>query len=129
MIEVKHVSKSFDGTLVLKDISVVFEAGKTNMIIGQSGSGKTVLMKSVIGLHKIDQGRIEYDGRNLPDMKMKDIRKLRKEVGMLCFFTERVNTDNPVVNDDVLSVLVALLFCSAIEHTFFSESALVLMYV
>ena len=83
MIEVKHVSKSFDGTLVLKDISVVFEAGKTNMIIGQSGSGKTVLMKSVIGLHKIDQGRIEYDGRNLPDMKMKDIRKLRKEVGML----------------------------------------------
>lgn len=83
MIEVKHVSKSFDGNLILKDISVVFEAGKTNMIIGQSGSGKTVLMKSVIGLHKIEQGRIEYDGRNLPDMKMKDIRNLRKEVGML----------------------------------------------
>jgi phospholipid/cholesterol/gamma-HCH transport system ATP-binding protein len=53
------------------------------MIIGASGSGKTVLMKSIIGLHRIDNGRIEYDGRNLPDMKMKDIRVLRQEVGML----------------------------------------------
>ena len=53
------------------------------MIIGASGSGKTVLMKSVIGLHRIDKGRIEYDGRNLPDMKMGEIRLLRREVGML----------------------------------------------
>lgn len=83
MIEVKNVDKSFDGNQVLKDVSVVFETGKTNMIIGQSGSGKTVLMKSVIGLHRIDKGRIEYDGRNLPDMKMKEIRMLRREVGML----------------------------------------------
>ena len=83
MIEVKNVYKSFEGNTVLKDISVCLEAGKTNMIIGQSGSGKTVLMKSIIGLHKIDQGRIEYDGRNLPEMRMKEIRLLRKEVGML----------------------------------------------
>ena len=83
MIEVKNVSKSFEGNKVLKDVSVLLEAGKTNMIIGQSGSGKTVLMKSIIGLHRVDQGRIEYDGRNLPDMKMKEIRTLRKEVGML----------------------------------------------
>jgi phospholipid/cholesterol/gamma-HCH transport system ATP-binding protein len=53
------------------------------MIIGASGSGKTVLMKSIIGLHRIDTGRIEYDGRNLPDMRMKEIRILRREVGML----------------------------------------------
>jgi len=83
MIEVKNIYKSFDGNQVLKDISATFEAGKTNMIIGQSGSGKTVLMKSIIGLHRIDKGRIEYDERNLPDMTMRDIRVLRREVGML----------------------------------------------
>lgn len=83
MIEVKNVDKSFDNNHVLKNVSAVFENGKTNMIIGASGSGKTVLMKSVIGLHRIDSGRIEYDGRNLPDMHMSDIRMLRREVGML----------------------------------------------
>ena len=83
MIEVKNVNKSFDGNHVLKNVSAVFETGKSNMIIGASGSGKTVLMKSIIGLHRIDTGRIEYDGRNLPDMRMKEIRILRREVGML----------------------------------------------
>lgn len=83
MIEVKNVDKSFESNHVLKNVSAVFENGKTNMIIGASGSGKTVLMKSVIGLHRIDKGRIEYDGRNLPDMKMGEIRLLRREVGML----------------------------------------------
>jgi len=83
MIEVKNLDKSFDGNQVLKNISAVFETGKTNMIIGQSGSGKTVLMKSIIGLHRIDKGRIEYDGRNLPDMRMSEVRILRREVGML----------------------------------------------
>ena len=83
MISVKNVIKSFDGHVVLDDVSTCFEDGKVNMIIGQSGSGKTVLMKSVIGLHRIDSGRIEYDGRNLPDMKQKEIRLLRREVGML----------------------------------------------
>ncbi|MBP1664318.1 MAG: transporter related protein [Bacteroidetes bacterium] len=83
MIEVSHLFKSFDGEQVLKDISAVFETGKCNMIIGQSGSGKTVLMKSIIGLHRVDSGKIEYDSRNLPDMRMRDIRRLRREVGML----------------------------------------------
>ena len=83
MIEVKNINKSFDGNQVLFDISGVFENGKCNLIIGESGSGKTVLMKSIIGLHRIDKGRIEYDGRNLPDMRIKDIRILRREVGML----------------------------------------------
>ncbi|HOK35888.1 MAG TPA: ATP-binding cassette domain-containing protein [Paludibacteraceae bacterium] len=83
MIEVKNLYKSFEGVPALTDISAVFETGIVNMIIGQSGSGKTVLMKSIIGLHRIDKGRIEYDGRNLPDMTMKEIRILRREVGML----------------------------------------------
>ena len=83
MIEVKDIEKTFDDNQVLKSLSAVFETGKTNMIIGQSGSGKTVLMKSIIGLHRIDKGRIEYDGRNMPDMMMKEIRMLRREVGML----------------------------------------------
>ncbi len=83
MIEVKNIEKSFENNHVLKNVSAVFETGKTNMIIGASGSGKTVLMKSIIGLHRIDSGRIEYDGRNLPDMKMTEIRILRREVGML----------------------------------------------
>ncbi len=83
MIEVKNLNKSFDENQVLFDISGVFENGKCNMIIGASGSGKTVLMKSIIGLHRINSGSIEYDGRNLPDMQMKEIRKLRREVGML----------------------------------------------
>ena len=83
MIEVKNINKSFDGNQVLKNVSAIFETGKTNMIIGASGSGKTVLMKSIIGLHRVDTGRIEYDGRNLPDMRMGEIRILRREVGML----------------------------------------------
>ena len=83
MIEVKNVDKSFDGNQVLKNVSAIFETGKTNMIIGQSGSGKTVLMKSIIGLHRIDRGQIKYDERNLPDMHMSEIRLLRREVGML----------------------------------------------
>jgi len=83
MIEVKDVIKSFDGDVILNGISAEFERGKVNMIIGPSGSGKTVLLKSIIGLHRIDSGKIEYNGRNLPDMRMADIRKLRREVGML----------------------------------------------
>lgn len=83
MIKVTNVDKTFGDNHVLKNVSAVFEAGKTNMIIGASGSGKTVLMKSIIGLHRIDKGKIEYDGRNLPDMRMSDIRRLRREVGML----------------------------------------------
>ena len=83
MISVKNVHKSFDGHVVLDSISTDMLDGQCNMIIGQSGSGKTVLMKSIIGLHTIDSGRIEYDGRNLPEMKEKEIVMLRREVGML----------------------------------------------
>ena len=83
MIEVQHIVKSFNGKTVLKDISAVFEAGKTNLIIGQSGSGKTVLMKSVIGIHQVDQGKILYGNRDLTKMSKKEVGALRQEIGML----------------------------------------------
>ena len=100
MIEVKDVIKSFDGDVILKGISAVFEQGKVNMIIGPSGSGKTVLLKSIIGIHRIDSGRIEYNGRNLPDLRMKDIRLLRREVGML--FQGSALFDSMTVLENVL---------------------------
>ena len=61
MIRVEKLNKSFNGKPILEDISVTFETGKTNLIIGRSGSGKTVLLKSVVGLHEIDSGEIWYD--------------------------------------------------------------------
>ena len=69
MVEVKHIIKSFEGRTVLNNINVVFETGKTNLIIGRSGSGKTVLIKNIIGLMRPDSGEILYDGRFLPDLK------------------------------------------------------------
>ena len=83
MIEVKNVSKSFDGREVLHDISARFETGKTNLIIGQSGSGKTVLMKSLVGLLRPEQGQILFDGRDLLRMNASQTKELRKEIGML----------------------------------------------
>lgn len=83
MIEVKDIVKSFDGNVVLDHISTTLRDGEVNMIIGQSGSGKTVLMKSLIGLHEVDSGQILYDGRDLAEMKSKDVRMLHREVGML----------------------------------------------
>ena len=83
MIEVKDIVKSFDGHVVLNHISTTLRDGEVNMIIGQSGSGKTVLMKSLIGLHELDSGHILYDGRDIAQMKHKDIRMLHREVGML----------------------------------------------
>ncbi|MBP5560406.1 MAG: ATP-binding cassette domain-containing protein [Muribaculaceae bacterium] len=85
MIEVKHIDKFFDGgeRQVLHNISAKFYDGKTNLIIGQSGSGKTVLMKSIVGLFKPENGEILYDGRNIIAMDNKQIKELRKEIGML----------------------------------------------
>lgn len=83
MIEVKNLYKSFDGKQVLSDINAKFYKGKINQIIGQSGGGKTVLMKSIIGLYPIDSGEVLYDGRNIGLMSSKEIKELRKEIGML----------------------------------------------
>ncbi|MDR1937220.1 MAG: ATP-binding cassette domain-containing protein [Tannerellaceae bacterium] len=83
MVEVEHVTKSFDGRTVLNDVSAVFETGKTNLIIGRSGSGKTVLLKNIIGLQHPDKGKILYDGRELTGMKKHELNILRREMGML----------------------------------------------
>ncbi len=83
MIEVINVFKSFGKEVVLSDISVTFDQGKTNLIIGRSGSGKTVLLKSIVGLHDIDQGEIFFDGRDFINMTEYQKQDLRKEMGML----------------------------------------------
>ncbi|HBL74377.1 MAG: ABC transporter ATP-binding protein [Bacteroidetes bacterium GWF2_42_66] len=83
MIEVKNVYKSFDQKEVLKNISTLFYKGKTNLIIGRSGSGKTVLLKAIVGLHEVDSGEILYDGRDFTRMGQKERKGLRREMGMV----------------------------------------------
>lgn len=83
MIEIKNLYKSFDGTSVLKDISLTLKEGQNNLIIGQSGSGKTVLMKCLVGLYLADSGQILYDGRNFAKMSENERKNIRKEIGML----------------------------------------------
>ena len=83
MITVKHISKSFSDVQILKDISFVFETGKTNLIIGKSGSGKSVLTKCMVGLYEPDHGDILFDDRNLSELKPKERKQLRREIGML----------------------------------------------
>ena len=83
MIEARNISKRFGDNVVLNGISVSFEQGKTNLIIGQSGSGKTVLMKCLIGLFEIDEGDIFYDDRSFFRMSAGDRKNLRKEFGTL----------------------------------------------
>ena len=83
MIEVKHLFKSFGDKEVLKDINVVFEDGKTNLIIGQSGAGKTVLMRSLTGLIEPTKGEVLYDGRNFVNMSKKEQILMRREMGMI----------------------------------------------
>ena len=83
MIEVKHLYKSFEDKDVLKDISTVFEDGKTNLIIGQSGSGKTVLMKNLVGLLDPTKGQILYDGRDFVQMSKHEKVMMRREMGMI----------------------------------------------
>jgi phospholipid/cholesterol/gamma-HCH transport system ATP-binding protein len=83
MIEALHIDKHFGDHHVLKDVSFQFQKGKTNLIIGQSGSGKTVLMKCIVGLHEVDHGQILFDGRDFCKMNFQQRREIRKEIGML----------------------------------------------
>lgn len=83
MIRAEHITKSFEGRVVLDDISAVFEQGKTNLIIGQSGSGKTVFLKCLVGLHKIDKGEIYYSDTRFDTLSFKELKAIREKVGML----------------------------------------------
>jgi phospholipid/cholesterol/gamma-HCH transport system ATP-binding protein len=83
MIEVKNIEKSFGDVKILKGVSTVFETGKTNLIIGQSGSGKTVMLKSLLGIHTPEVGTISFDGRIYSDLNSDEKRELRTEIGML----------------------------------------------
>ena len=83
MIEAKQINKTFAGHHVLKNISCLFERGKTNLIIGQSGSGKTVLMKCLVGLFEVDDGQVIYDNRNFSAMNFEQRKSIRQEIGML----------------------------------------------
>lgn len=83
MIEVKNITKRFGDHLVLDDINATFERGKTNLIIGQSGSGKTVLMKICIGLFEPDYGMVTFDNRPFSNVKEKYKNDIRKEMGVL----------------------------------------------
>ena len=83
MIEIQHLYKSFGDKEVLKDINAKFEDGKTNLIIGQSGSGKTVLMKNIVGLLEPTSGHILYDGRDFVSMNKHEKVRMRREMGMI----------------------------------------------
>lgn len=104
MIEVKNVTKSFDGKTILHSVDATFETGRTNLIIGQSGSGKTVLMKSIVGLLRPDEGEILYDGRDLLRMDDNQVKLLRREIGML--FQGAALFDSETVLGNVMFPLV-----------------------
>jgi phospholipid/cholesterol/gamma-HCH transport system ATP-binding protein len=99
MIELKGVKKHFEGKEVLKGIDAKLEEGKCNMIIGGSGSGKTVLMKCIVGLMKPDSGQVMYDGRDFHHMRYGQQRKIRQELGML--FQYSALFDSMTVEDNV----------------------------
>ena len=99
MIRAEHIFKSFDGRTVLDDISVEFETGKTNLIIGQSGSGKTVLLKCLVGLHAVDSGEIFYDDINFTRLGFRDRKAIRKDIGMI--FQGGALLDSSTVEENV----------------------------
>lgn len=100
MIEINEIYKSFENKQVLIDINAKFEDGKTNLIIGQSGSGKTVLIKCIVGLLTPEKGKILYDSRNFLDMGKKEKKMLRREMGMI--FQSAALFDSMSVLDNVM---------------------------
>ncbi len=100
MINVKNITKKFSENIVLDDVSVRFEKGKTNLVIGQSGSGKTVLLKSIVGLISIDEGEIWYDNRLFTALTFREKKEIRKEMGML--FQGSALFDSSTVEQNVM---------------------------
>jgi phospholipid/cholesterol/gamma-HCH transport system ATP-binding protein len=100
MIEVKNLFKSFDDNHVLKGISATFNQGDTSLIIGSSGSGKTVFLKCLLGLFEPDQGDISYDGRSYIEMDINKKRELRKEMGMV--FQSGALFDSETIEDNIM---------------------------
>lgn len=100
MIEVKNLHKSFADNHVLNDISVNFEPGKINLIIGGSGSGKSVLTKCMVGLHPIDSGSIMYNGKEFTTMNFKQKKEIRRYIGML--FQGSALFDSLTVEENIL---------------------------
>ncbi|MEK9566190.1 MAG: ATP-binding cassette domain-containing protein [Flavobacteriaceae bacterium] len=100
MIEVQNIKKSFDGNEVLKGISTVFEKGKTNLIIGQSGSGKTVFLKCLLGLFEADNGKILFEGKRLKTMTVQERSVLRQEMGMV--FQGSALFDSMTVEENIM---------------------------
>lgn len=100
MIQVDHIIKSFDGTQVLKGISTVFEKGKTNLIIGQSGSGKTVFLKCLLGLFQTDSGKILFENKAISEMTVNERSVLRQEIGMV--FQGSALFDSMTVEENIM---------------------------
>lgn len=100
MIEVKNLRKSFGDKLVINDVSAVMQSGKTNLIIGTSGSGKTVLMKIMVGLMTPDIGEVLYEGKNIVDMGEKELKDIRTQIGML--FQGSALFDSKTVEENVM---------------------------
>ncbi len=100
MIQLKHLYKSFDGKTVLADINTTFREGMTNLIIGSSGSGKTVLLKCMLGLMRVDSGEIIFDGVNIEKMSDEEIKNLRTQMGML--FQGSALFDSKTVEENVM---------------------------
>jgi phospholipid/cholesterol/gamma-HCH transport system ATP-binding protein len=100
MIETRKIYKGFGNKMVLENISLIFERGKTNLIIGQSGSGKTVLMKCLVGLLNIDMGDIFFDERSISVMNFNQMKLLRQEIGML--FQGAALFDSMTVEENVM---------------------------
>ncbi|CAM1349968.1 ABC transporter ATP-binding protein [Tenacibaculum crassostreae] len=100
MIEVNNLHKGFNGVEILKGITTSFKPGETSLIIGQSGSGKTVFLKSLIGLHVPEEGTIVYDGKKNTDMSIEDKRQFRQEIGMV--FQGSALFDSQTVEENVM---------------------------
>ena len=100
MIEVQNLRKSFDNTEVLKGISTTFETGKVNLVIGQSGSGKTVFLKSLLNVYEPSEGHILFDGRDIVGMGRKEKEQLRSEIGTV--FQGSALFDSMTVQDNIM---------------------------